>query len=168
MQINKGENKMSWEEFREKGRIVEKIFTQKHLTNVIKSSNYQDFNEHWDVQGDFDGRTLKFDVKGLKKTNRWDANIQDENAWVEGTNVRGRPGWVKGKADYIVFERNNYWLMVNREELFNFVNNKLKENSYAQGKIPYHVYQREGRQDKITLVPYVDIENLKDVKKLEK
>ena len=42
----------------------------------------------------------------MKKKNRWDNNFQDDIAWVEGTNVRGEPGWVKGKADYIVFERN--------------------------------------------------------------
>ena len=47
---------------------------------------------------------------------------------------------------------------------------KLKKNSYAEGKKPYHVYQRSdwGRKDKITLVPFKDIETLKDVRRLEK
>jgi len=157
-----------WKSFREKGRIVERNFYKKHLTNAIESSNYQDFNEHWDVQGNLDGKIFKFDIKGLKKTNRWDSNTQDDNAWVEGTNVRGKPGWVKGKADYIVFERNDYWLLVNREELLERVESKLKEKNYEKGKGVYQIYQREGRQDKITLVPYKDIENLKDIKKLDK
>jgi len=157
-----------WKSFREKGRIVERNFYKKHLTNAIESSNYQDFNEHWDVQGNLDGKIFKFDIKGLKKTNRWDLNTQDDNAWVEGTNVRGKPGWVKGKADYIVFERNDYWLLVNREELLERVESKLKEKNYEKGKGVYQIYQREGRQDKITLVPYKDIENLKDIKKLDK
>jgi len=100
--------------------------------------------------------------------NRWDSSTQDECAWVEGTNVRGDPGWLKGGANYIIFEREESWWMVNRAELLDFVNEKLKKNSYAMGKKPYHVYQREGRKDKITLVPFKDIEELKDIKKLEK
>ena len=104
----------------------------------------------------------------MKKTNRWDSKPQDECAWVEGTNVRGNPGWLKGGANYIVFERENCWLTVNRQELLDFVQEKLKKNSYAIGKKPYHVYQRDGRKDKITLVPFKDIEELNDIKKLEK
>ena len=78
-------------------------------------------HEHWDMEGGLNGKILKFDVKGMKRKNRNDKEKQDEWAWVEGTNVRGNPGWVKGRADYIVFERSEYWLMVNREELLNFV-----------------------------------------------
>ena len=122
------------------------------------------------MEGALNGKTLKFDIKGLKKVNRWDKSTQDECAWVEGTNVRGQPGWLKGGANYIVFERNDCWLAVNREELLDFVSEKLKKNSYATGKKPYHIYQRSdwGRKDKITLVPFKDIETLKDVEKLEK
>jgi hypothetical protein len=29
----------------------------------------------------------------------------------------GASGWIKGKADIIVFERSSYWLLVDREEL---------------------------------------------------
>ena len=126
--------------------------------------------EHWDVEGALNGKTLKFDVKGMKKVKRWDSSTQDECAWLEGTNVKGNPGWLKGDANYIVFEREDCWLTVNRQELLDFVQEKLKKNSYATGKKPYHVYQRSewGRKDKITLVPYNDIEKHKDVEKLEK
>jgi len=42
-------------------------------------------------------------------------------------------------------------------------------NLYAEGKKPYYVYQRYGKRDKITLVPFKDIEYcLKDIVKLEK
>jgi hypothetical protein len=138
------------------------------LSDILWANSEQDKYEHWDVEGNLNGRTLKFDIKGLKKTNRWDSKTQDECAWVEGTNVRGDPGWLKGAANYIVFERNDCWLTVNREELLNFVQEKLKKNSYATGKKPYCIYQREGKKDKITLVPFKDIEELKDIKKLDK
>ena len=158
-----------WKSFREEAKIVEEDFA-KNLEKPIQADKNQNFLEHWDVQGDLDGRTLKFDVKGLKKTNRWDANTQDNNAWVEGTNVHGRPGWIKGKADYIVFERNDYWLVVNREELFKFIWSQLESRGFPKGKEIYHIYDRSrwGKKDKITLVPYTDIEKLKDIKKLNK
>ena len=161
---------MSWEEFRRKAKIVEQAFAQRHLSNILWADDYQNIKEHWDVEGALNGKTLKFDIKGKKKVNRSDTNTQDECAWVEGTNVRGYPGWIKGKANYIVFEREDCWLAVNRQELLDFVTEKLSKNSYATGKKPYHIYQRSdwGRKDKITLVPFKDIETLKDVEKLDK
>ena len=122
------------------------------------------------MEGSINGKTSKFDVKGMKRKNRWDPNTQDECAWVEGTNVHGDIGWIKGRANYIVFERGEYWLAVNRQELWDFVSEKLKKNSYPAGKKPYHVYDRSkyGKKDKITLVPFKDIETLKDIMKLEK
>ena len=158
---------MSWKEFRERAKIVEGSFA-KNLTDPIWANDYQDMHEHWDVEGTLDNKLLKFDVKGMKKVNRWDNKKQDDIAWVEGTNVRGKPGWVKGKADYIVFERNEYWLLVNRQELLNHIQDKLKEKGYETGKGIYQIYQREGRLDKITMVPFQDIEQLTDIKKINK
>mgnify|MGYP003151286437 CR=1 FL=1 len=157
-----------WDSFIHKGTLDEERFAQRHLSNIKWSNNYQNMHEHWDMEGGLKGKTLKFDVKGMKKINRRDDSTQDKFTWIEGTNVKGNPGWLKGRADYIVFERNEYWLLVNREELWDFVQEKLKKNSYAEGKKPYHVYQRWGKKDKITLVPFTDIEDLKDIEKLDK
>ena len=104
----------------------------------------------------------------MKKVNRWDNKKQDDIAWVEGTNVRGKPGWVKGKADYIVFERADHWLLVQRQELLEHVESKLKENNFQKGKGVYQIYQREGRLDKITMVPFEDIEKINNVKRINK
>ena len=157
-----------WDVFIHKGTLDEERFAQRHLSDIKWSNNYQNMHEHWDMEGGLNGKTLKFDVKGMKKINRPDDATQDKFAWVEGTNVKGNPGWLKGLANYIIFERGEYWLMVNREELLNFVQEKLKKNLYAKGKKPYHVYQRWGKKDKITLVPFTDIEDLKDIEKLDK
>ena len=158
---------MSWQEYREKAKIIEQNFA-KNLTEPKWANNYQDMHEHWDVQGTLDGKLLKFDIKGMKKVNRWDNKKQDDIAWVEGTNVRGKPGWVKGLADYIVFERIDHWLLVNRQELLNHVQDKLKEKGYETGKGVYQIYQREGRLDKITMVPFQDMGQLTDIKKINK
>ena len=158
---------MSWQEYRARAKIIEENFA-KNLKDPVWANDYQDMQEHWDVKGTLDNKLLKFDVKGMKKVNRWDSKKQDDIAWVEGTNVRGKPGWVKGKADYIVFERPDYWLIVGREDLFKFTWSKLEENNFRKGKNIYEVYQREGRLDKITMVPFKDIEQLTNVKRINK
>jgi hypothetical protein len=158
---------MSWQEYRARAKIIEQNFA-KNLKDPTWANDYQDMQEHWDVKGTLDNELLKFDVKGMKKVNRWDNKKQDDIAWVEGTNVRGKPGWVKGKADYIVFERPDYWLIVGREDLFKFTWSKLEENNFRKGKNIYEVYQREGRLDKITMVPFKDIEQLTNVKRINK
>ena len=158
---------MSWQEYRARAKIIEQNFA-KNLTDPKWANDYQDMHEHWDLQGTLDGKLLKFDVKGMKKVNRWDNKKQDDIAWVEGTNVRGKPGWVKGKADYIVFERIDHWLLVDRQELLNHVQDKLKEKGYETGKGVYQIYQREGRLDKITMVPFQDMGQLTDIKKINK
>ena len=158
---------MSWQEFRARAKIIEQNFA-KNLKDPIWANDYQDMQEHWDVQGTLDGQLLKFDVKGMKKVNRWDNKQQDDIAWVEGTNVRGKPGWVKGKADYIVFERTDHWLLVQRQELLEHVESKLKENNFQKGKGVYQIYQREGRLDKITMVQFEDIEKINNVKRINK
>jgi len=158
---------MSWQSFREQGKIVEKSFS-KFLVNPNWANKTQDIFEHWDLEGELNGTLLKFDVKGMKKTNRLDTDCQDDFAWVEGTNVHGKIGWIKGKADIIVFERFSCWLLVDREELLHLVSTKLKENNYKKGKGIYMIYQREGRKDKITMVPYQDIEQLTNIQKINK
>jgi len=158
---------MSWKEFRNRAKVIEEQFAKK-LVNPVWANDNENINEHWDVKGLFKDKLLKFDVKGMKKKNRSDNNFQDDIAWVEGTNVRGNPGWLKGKADYISFERNNYWLIVDRESLLEFVNKKLKENNFEKGKGIYKVYQREGRLDKITMVPFEDIEKFTLCERIEK
>ena len=158
---------MSWQEYRERAKTIEENFA-KNLKDPTWANNYQDMQEHWDVEGTLDGKLLKFDVKGMKKVNRWDNKKQDDIAWVEGTNVRGKPGWVKGLANYIVFERIDHWFLVNRQELLDHVQEKLKQKGYETGKGVYQIYQRDGRLDKITMVPFQDIEQLKDTKRIIK
>ena len=158
---------MSWQEYRARAKIIEENFA-KNLKDPVWANDYQDMQEHWDVKGTLDNELLKFDVKGMKKVNRWDNKQQDDIAWVEGTNVRGKPGWVKGKADYIVFERTDHWLLVQRQELLEHVESKLKENNFQKGKGVYQIYQREGRLDKITMVPFEDIEKINNVKRINK
>ena len=74
----------------------------------------------------------------------------------------------KRQSRFIVFERTDHWLLIDRQELLDHVQNKLKEKGYEKGKGVYQIYQREGRLDKITMVPFQDMEQLTNVKRINK
>ena len=160
----------------EKAKIDEAEFA-KRLENPVMADYQQNTLEHWDVEGTLDGRLLKFEVKGLKKLNRKDPEPQDELACVEYVGITGHPGWVQGKSDYIAFKRIKYpWLVVNRQQLWEMVETKLKERNYSPSIKPwyekeaYATYDRSyfDKKDKFCWVPYEDIETLKDARRLEK
>lgn len=149
--------------FLEKGKEIEQEFAKTQLTDVVWATKDQDINDHWDVQGILDwigDDPLKFDVKGMKKYNRHDTQTIQKYTWIESRNVHGKPGWIKGQADYIVFERESTWVITNRQELRELVNEKVKEKNYSTGKGVYELYTRDGRQDLLTLVPFKDILDL--------
>lgn len=62
-------------------------------------------------------KTYSIDVKSMKKSNRKDATPDDQIHWIELQNVRGNPGWIYGKADFIAFELMNSWLIISRKKL---------------------------------------------------
>jgi hypothetical protein len=146
-----------------RGRQKENEFATNYLKDFITSTRDQDMFEHWDVEGilpDLHNGRLKFDVKALKKVNRSDVNYSDALTWIEGTNVRGNPGWIKGHADYIVFERTNAWVVVKRDELYHWTLNKIRRNKNTVGKGLYEIYSRPNRKDKITLINLDDLDNI--------
>lgn len=152
------------------GLDAERRFAEEHLNDVTLATKVQDMYEHWDVEGKLksviNSPKLKFDVKAIKNVTK--DQVQDECTWIEGTNVVGDDGWIKGKADFIVFERTDTWLVVDRKELLAFIQYKLKQNNYQKGKGIYKIYTRDGKDDKITLVPFDDIKTLGEVYELTK
>ena len=140
-----------------RGSDAEQRFAKEFLKEVTWSTTHQDIHEHWDVMGKLHGQVYKFDVKAQKKINRGDSNLDDDITWIEGTNVIGNRGWLKGEADFIAFERKSGWMVVNRTKLCDWVMQKLKDNNLAEGKGLYQIYQRPGRKDKLTMIRYADI-----------
>lgn len=105
--------------------------------------------EHWDVM--IDG--VKYEVKGRKKVNRWD-KVETDDIHIEFLNVNGDPGWIDGKADSIVFEREKDFLLTNRAALADTIRPKVK-NEFGKGF--YQRHSRPGRKDLVTLVPLADV-----------
>ena len=112
---------------------------------------------------------IKVDVKARKKTSRRDKKYDDEWTWLEFKNVQGKRGWLYGDADFIVFERSEDFVFVNRQELVDFCSSGKKirydlpfVNLAKLAK--YKIYQRSGRRDEITQIKMSDILNLESAK----
>jgi hypothetical protein len=64
---------------------------------------------------------------------------------------------VYGQADYIAFETNDYWFMVERLVLVNFIEEKVIGKTIEKTKDPYTLYQRAGRKDVVVKVKTIDL-----------
>ena len=135
---------MSLAQGKEKEREFASMFN-----NVSFANKTQDIKEHWDV-------SVTYDVKSLKRINR--KGVPDENVhWIEFVNVRGGTGWLYGKADFFAFETLDYWVIVSRSKLQEFIEAKCKNKEWTNTKELYKLYRREGRKDIITLVKTIDL-----------
>ena len=96
---------------------------------------------------------------------------QDKYAWVEGKKC-SMVNLVGYEVLLIMLFLNAlvHWLIVNRDELFKYTWKKLEDAGFPKGKKAYHIYDRSffGKKDKMTLVPYDDIEKLNDITKLKR
>jgi len=150
--VSKERYKHSW-----KAGGVSATRYQRACIDAYKSTKSEDINMHVDYwhpkeNGERDG----VDVKGN--------NLPDE-IWVEFRNVRGDLGWLLGEAKWIAFEMPevNGFIRVERKDLYLWCRKNidfkdyvlLKEDAYRR------IYQRIGRQDKISKLTIKDLQDLK-------
>ena len=121
---------------------------------VDDSSKEQDMFEHIDLFLTKEDKTYSFDIKAMKKINRYDSSSQDKMIYVEFKNVRGNEGWLYGKAQFIVFETTSTFEIVHRESLAKYCEQVVnKKQSVARAsEALYKVYTRDGRKDLISLI----------------
>jgi len=116
---------------------------------VIKSSKHTDIHRHID----FFVNDFSVDVKGSRHL---------DCIWLETVNVLGNDGWLKGDAQFIVFDvvELKSFCVFNREELLSFANtiNEVTESKYDFLKI----YSRTkwDRKDQLIKCRYDDIKHL--------
>ena len=127
---------------------------------ISASTGDENIDDHWDYLIEKDDTNYKVEVKGKKRINRNDEGEQSDFTWVELRNVRGKAGWLFGKADLIAFEKGTSFLFIKRLDLLALVNKKV--NLVAKVKTArdalYKIYTREGRKDKLTLLPTSDLD----------
>ncbi len=126
--------------------------TINHLGEIREASKEEDMVEHWDIN-----LSLRFDVKAIKKVNRFDDKPNENIHWVEIKNVNGDKGWLYGEAEYFAFETEDYWVIVEKVKLQEFVAEKYKDKERSTTPTLYKLYKREGRKDVITLVKTLDL-----------
>ena len=159
-------NKFDTKDSLELGEHAENLFIVLAVRSgwkVSASSKDENIEDHWDYLIEKEGETFKVEVKSQKRIRREDKTEQEDFTWVELRNVRGKVGWLFGKADLIAFEKETSFLFVKRLDLLAVINKKV--NLVAKVRTPtdavYKIYIREGRKDKITLLPTRDIEEIK-------
>lgn len=120
-------------------------------------TEHQDIFEHWDLEI-VNSKILsgKYDVKGLRKVNRYDDKVNESIQWIELVNVRGNLGWVFGLSDYIAFEHINDWVIVDRLSLIKYVKENVNNETLPYPEIN-KLYRRGGRLDLITLVSFFEL-----------
>jgi hypothetical protein len=150
--------------FLKDGKEIEKEFSEL-FKDVVFSSKEEDINEHWDLKISF-----KYDIKSVKKINRDDSYPNENYHFVEIKNVNGKLGWLYSEADFFVFETFNYYIIVKKEKLQEFVKNNVKKTKVnSPDKALYCLYQRSNRKDIITMVNSLDLMYIADttIKKKE-
>jgi hypothetical protein len=86
----------------------------KYLKNIKYPVKEQKQKELWDIEGiikNKSNQSFKFDIRPLKK-------IKDQI---------GKEGSFKSKADKIVFESINSWIIIDTEELHDFLKQKQQK-----------------------------------------
>lgn len=163
MQSANSKNRFDKKDSLELGDSAEELFILMAVRlgwKISASSKEQNIDEHWDYLIEKEEQQFKVEVKAEKRIQRSDNGSQADFTWVELRNVRGKVGWLFGKADLIAFEKEKTFFFVKRLELLSVVNQKV--NLVAKVKSAkdalYKIYTREGRKDKLTLLPTHDIE----------
>jgi hypothetical protein len=166
MQSANSRNKFDKKDSLELGEKAEGLFAEMARQagwQVRPSSKNENIEQHWDFHISKDAENFKVEVKSAKRIRRNDSEAQLDYTWVELRNVRGEIGWLFGKADLIAFEKEAAFIFVKRLDLLAVVNKKV--NLVAKVRDPkdtlYKIYTRDGRKDKLTLLPASDIEEIK-------
>ena len=99
-----------------------------------------------------------FDVKSARRVNR-SSDIQYETIWIEYKNVKGQDGWLFGSADFIAFEREKDFVVVNRKDLIKLCKFLVYEKRFVNSAKDalYKMYTRQDRKDVLTRIKISDV-----------
>ena len=105
--------------------------------------------------------SIKVDLKKNKNKKKY-----EDWFWIEFRNSRGKPGWLHGDADFVIFDRSEDFIVANRKELLQWLNGSKKirydlpfVNLAKRAK--YRIYKREDKLEEITQISIKDLKCLK-------
>lgn len=119
---------------------------------IRPASKRQDMAEHIDYFLGANGQEISIDLKGWKEGQAAGLFL------VELKNVQGSKGWVYGRADYILFQEGDSFLVIDRQRLADKVA-KIKE--WKKGgkfcRAPFYYSRSDRQQEAVTWLPRSEI-----------
>jgi hypothetical protein len=102
--------------------------------------------------------------KNRKKSYIYLKKVQTNKSfvWVEVKNKAGKPGWLFGSSDFLVFDTKSSFVLVLKEKMIKFIMKNLDSPQVSSGKrgLPYGSSRREGTNEQTVLVPIEDIKKI--------
>lgn len=122
---------------------------------VRRASREEDMRDHIDFHLSANGASISVDIKGNKEGQGL--------ILVEMQNVQGRKGWVFGKADYILFQEGEEFLVIDRQKLADKVES-VKE--WKRGpkfcRAPFYYARKDRPNEACTWLPRSEVEKMKE------
>jgi hypothetical protein len=149
----------------ELGRRAEELFVtlaQREGWTVTPALQEANIHEHWDFEIVKDGYKRKVEVKAMKREYRSAESLNQNWVWIEFRNVRGEAGWLFGKSNWIAFETETAFVIVDRHDLYQLVRRVVDREATVRlaKEAKYKTYTRAGRPDQIAQVQLSDIQKI--------
>ena len=107
--------------------------------------------------------SVTIDLKTYKRSKR--AKNNDAWQWLELRSAEGRPGWVYGEADFVVFETRNSFILVSRSNLAKWavVSSNINFSSFVSNPwdAKYKLYTRPKKKEELVQVRTKDLLDIK-------
>jgi len=141
-----------WKHAYETGKKTEEHFKELMISRgneCVKSSMNDDMYKHIDYYVNGFG----VDVKGKRKLN---------SIWLEIVNVHGFPGWLKGEADFIVFDMLDFnaYCVFRRLELLELTSNITETTTNNKDYMKIYGRDQWGQKDKLIQYKFDHIKHL--------
>lgn len=99
---------------------------------------------------------VPFEIKVIKShQGRWN----EERHWIELRDVDGNAGWLYNSVKFFAFETLDYWILVEREKLQQWIESKCMVMEWCSIHNPelYKLTSRSGKAEAIALVKTLDL-----------
>ena len=129
----------------------------------VRKATTRENKSHTDFFLTVGDKIVSYDVKAAKKASRDDSGVSYELVSLEILNIFGGVGWAfSDKVDFIAFERQNDFIVVETIKLKDLIEKKcdLKLMVTSSKDALYKGYRRFQRNDLITLVKMSDLETI--------
>jgi len=147
-----------WKHAYEAGKKTEEHFKELMISRgnkCVKSSYNDDLYKHIDFYVNGYG----VDVKGKRRMN---------SIWLEIVNVKGYNGWLKGEADFIVFDflDLNAYSVFKRKQLLDLVSNVTETTNNSKDYMKIYGRSEWNQKDKLIKCKFEDIKHL-EIQRIE-